>query len=56
MMYICVAFYCLAVISCTSVEAMHFCRRKAKNSYFAPKTLIYSIFVANVAKNTKYEF
>ena len=31
---------------------MHFCCRKAKNSCFAPKTLIYGIFVANVAKNT----
>ena len=27
-----------------------FCFRKAKNSCFAPKTLIYGIFVANVAK------
>ena len=58
-MYICVAFCCQAVISCTSVEAknqqiMHFCCRKAKNSCFAPKTLIYGIFVANVAKNTTH--
>ena len=50
LMYICVAFCCQAVISCTSVEAMHFCCRKAKNSCFAPKTLIYVIFVANVSK------
>ena len=29
-------------------QIMHFCCRKAKNSCFAPKTLIYGIFVANV--------
>ena len=52
LMYICVVSCCQAVISCTSVEAMHFWCRKAKNSCFAPKTLIYGIFVANVAKNT----
>ena len=28
----------------------------AKNSYFATKTLIYGIFVANVEKNTTYAF
>ena len=56
LMYICVAFCCQAVISCTSMEAMYFCCRKAKNSCFAPKTLIYGIFVANVAKNTTYAF
>ena len=37
-------------------QIMHFCCRKAKNSCFAPKTLIYGIFVANVAKNTTYAF
>ena len=37
-------------------QTMHFCCRKAKNSCFAPKTLIYGIFVANVAKNTTYAF
>ena len=56
-MYICVAFSCQAVISCISLEAMHFCCRKAKNSCFSPKTLIYGIFVANVAKtqHTRFE-
>ena len=36
---------------------MHFCCRKTKNSCFAPKTLIYGIFVANVAKtqHTRFE-
>ena len=60
-MYICVAFCCLAVISCTSVEAknqqiMHFCYRKAKKSCFALKTLIYNIFIANVAKKQHTHF
>ena len=31
---------------------MHFCCRKAKNSCLAPKTLIYGIFVTNVATDT----
>ena len=33
---------------------MHFCCRKGKNSCFAPKTLIYGIFVAKVVKKTQH--
>ena len=29
-------------------QTLHFCCRKAKNSCFAPKTLIYEIFAASV--------
>ena len=35
---------------------MHFRCRKAKNSCFAPKTLIYGIFVANVVKKQHTRF
>ena len=37
------------------LRKMHFCCRKAKNSCFAEKASIYSIFVANVAKNIFWE-